>query len=684
MGIDVKELGLGIDLPQIVPGAANYRPACWPPPRDFPIVLDHQGAVVSRFGDGSWYLWPWSLKPMTLSFGDGKQRSSAGILCPANADLLRQITAWWLYGPRPVREPATLLLRFKTLRRIFVVCSREGIVATELVRFPRVLDELAATTPSSSRSATVALLHSLFEQRDQLGFVLLDRDALCRFEAALPDHVRRQTAYIPPRIWTYQVSRLRAVLDDFHAHRQGIEQCFQFCLDAYVHNAGSLESACHKKLRGSRRPFHGSTLCTGANTGAIFPGSFSEVARRFGIDELLQRWLVPSDGNLNGRGRGVRCLSNFCTLVNYAGLAYLLNYSMMRIDEGWELRTDCLEIENDPRFGTFYTLKGPTTKSLKDGDARWITSPSVRVAIEAMSSVARMRISAFSASGDSRVPDAELSDPYLATRALEPWGRKQHRNSPLFVRPTALTFRAVTRLWPKLFDANELRITEEDLRIARLITPTLSADAFSVGKVWPLAWHQLRRTLAVNMLASGLVSEASLQYQLKHVTRECSLYYGQGFSRVRLNEVACNEYIRTMYEVLGKQTANLFSDRFVSPHGQARKDQILQIVDPKDARKLSRAAKEGKVSWRETLLGGCTRIGPCEYGGIDNMARCGGGDGKAPCVDALYDREKAPAIRALKQTIECRLLETPNPSPHRDSLQCQIRAMETALNVIAN
>lgn len=682
MGVDVRDLGLGIDLQDVVPDALNYRPPSWPPPKDFPIVIDAQGNAVSRYGDPSWHLWPWALKPLKLVFGDGSHRAGTALISPANANLLRQITAWWLYGPRPVRDPGTLVVRFKAIRGLFVLCSREGISASDLSRFPHVADRLSEVLPKAQAVYALSLLHSLYEQREQLGFVLLDRERLSRLEATLPDHHRCQTAYIPQRIWTYQVNRLRAFLDDFNAHRQGIEDCFRFCIDAYANNAGSLDSACREQLRGSRRPFHGSTLCTGTRTGAVFPGSFSEIARRFGVDDLLRRWLIPPNADLDGRGRGVRSLSSYFSLVNYVGVAYLLNFSMMRIEEGWELRTDCLAVEKDDRFGTFYLLKGPTTKTIKDSDARWVVSPSAQVAVEAMASVARMRISALAANPDVATAAEELSNPYLATRTLEPWGRKQYRNRPIVVRPTPLSFKLVVRLWPKLFDTNELRITEEDLRIARLITPSMGADAFSVGKVWPLAWHQLRRTLAVNMLASGLVSDPALQYQLKHATRECSLYYGQGFSRVRLNDVARNEYIRTMYEVLGRQIAGLFSDRFVSPHGATRKDQILNLVDPKDDKKLRAAAKNGKVSWRQTLLGGCTRVAPCEYGGVDNIVRCGGGDGKAPCADALFDREKAPAIRQLKLSIECRLLDAPDPSPYRESLEAQKRAAENALNVI--
>jgi integrase len=537
---------------------------------------------------------------------------------------------------------------------------------------------------SSQANLGLRLLHTLYEQRDQLGFVLLDREGLSRLEAALPSHEKRQTPYIPPRIWVYQVNRLRTFLDDFHAHRQGIEDCFRFCLEAYAHNAGSLAAACQTGPGQSRLPFVTKATCSGRHTGAVFHGKFSKTAQRFGIEALLQRWVLPLRAASNRSVRDIR-LSSFGTyfsMVGYVGLAYILNFSMMRIEEAWSLRADCLEVERDERFGPIHLLHGPTTKTVKDGDARWVTSPTVRIAVEAMACVSRLRMIAGEAATDVPTTLDHVRNPYLVVRTYEPWNRTHARGNPMKIRPASFAYSHVIKAWPNLFDKNELRITEEDLRLARLVTPTIDAKTFSVGNVWPFAWHQLRRTGAVNMQSSGLVSDASVQYQLKHATRAMALYYGQGYSRIRLDESARDEYIRTMYEVLGKQIARLFSDRFVSPHGAERKSEILKLVDPSDSRRLNTAARQGKVSWRETLLGGCTKIGPCEYGGVDNIARCAGGDGRAPCLDALFDREKAPAIQQLKRIIASRLVEAPENSPYRESLQSQQLAAENALNVV--
>jgi hypothetical protein len=245
------------------------------------------------------------------------------------------------------------------------------------------------------------------------------------------------------------------------------------------------------------------------------------------------------------------------------------------------------------------------------------------------------------------------------------------------------SYASVLKDYPKLFDPAELCVTQEDWNVAKLITPTLDETIFGVGKIWRFAWHQLRRTGCVNMQASGLVSDFSLQYQLKHQTVATSLYYGQGYSGITFNRTAKAEYVRTMYEMMGKELAVLLSDRFISPHGEERKQAILKIVSQSDHQRLLTAAASGRVAWRATLLGGCTKSGPCEYGGVDNIVRCGGGDYRAPCADALFDRERTLSIARLRTAISKQLEVAEVGSPYQMSLQAQLRATENTLDAIS-
>lgn len=668
----LSELSLALDIPFAVPDAQNYRPPTWPPPDDWPIIIDAAGQIVSRWGDPIWRLDPWAGKRVTLNFGDGPPSKRVASIDPANARLLRIATGWWIYGPNGSPGVRSLKTRFDQLRCLFVLCSEEGISASDLNIFPRVVDLLASIAPRSRSGEFLALLHELYERRDVLGITLLDRTGLARLAASIPKHETAQTPYIPPRIWHYQVTRLRECLDDFLAHRTRIEECFRFCLEAYHHNGG-VQARTY-----GRQPFRWhADGSNGKFTGSKYHGPFRETLQRFGLMELFERWLWLNEGSIS-----VVALSHYLTLVSRAGLAYVLNFSLMRVEEAWNLTSDCLQIEHDPQFGDIHILRGRTTKTMTDPEALWVASPSVKVAIDSMQAISVLRSECSKLMKKDCASDQTLP-PYLIDYVPDPWHPKRlPTNNKL--RPYIVSYSSAFRSRNKLFDLEKLRITPEDLELARLVTPTLTSE-FAVGKPWPLAWHQLRRTGAVNMQASGLVSDASLQFQLKHVVKAMSLYYGQNHSRVRLEERAHTYYVRTMYETLGRQLQQITSSRFVSPHGEKRKSEIVRLISVSDLKKASALAKKGLAAHRPVLLGVCTSRTPCPYGGIDNIARCGGGDSPVemkPCADVLYDAEQQQEIEALEILLDDRLSTAEPNSPLKDSLEAQKRSLENYRDVI--
>ncbi|PBJ09761.1 hypothetical protein [Pseudomonas sp. ACN5] len=685
MSINPSVLALQIDMPMVDPSSENYRPESWPPPDDFPIVIDAKGNIISRYGDPVWNIWPWTNSISVINFCDGPaKRYNSPTLSKKNADLLRQIAAWWLYGPRAITSANSLIKRINVIRPVFLLCSKNGISVDQLSRFPAISDQLSATTSSSRAEAMLHILHSVYEQRDKIGYMILDQEGLRRLASNLPDHNTRQTPYIPPRIWKYQVKRLREFLEDFHTHREQIEACYHFCLSAYVQNYGSLEEVCTvlEKPRSTwSRPFQIGTPLKGRTTGAVFHGPFSDTAENFGIAELLKKW-VSVDGDLDGAGKSVSLLSKYFSLTTFVGMAYIMNFSLMRVDEAWSLRSDCFSSEVDIEFGEIYMLTGETTKTIEDDDARWITSASSKLAVDAMAIVAKLRTICAVANPDLEVASEFENNPWLTTRSYEPWRGTHNANADMAVRPSYPSYASLVKIYPNLFDKHEITITDDDLNVAQAITPSLDISQFRVGNLWPFAWHQLRRTGAVNMQASDIVSDASLQYQLKHLTRTMSIYYGRGYSRIRLNQSACGEYIRTMYEVVANEMSKLFTDRFVSPYGDNRKQDILRMVDVTDVKSLNQAAKNGKLNWRETFFGICTKEGTCPHGGWDDVSQCGGQTQKSACVHGLIDRDKESRIRHLLNLIKERLNKALPTSPLYRSLNAQFSAIENTLHVI--
>lgn len=679
MIVNLTEFNIGIESELVTPASPNYQLPSWPPPREWPVVIDKNGVVVCRWGDPKWNLAPWAGHKMTLNFGDGAARKGrqAEALNAENADLMRMIATWLIWGQhRGVTAVSSISTNFHMLRPLVALCNRNGISAARLMRFPKVLEQVPGVIAPSNYASAISLLHRLYDARDVLGFTIVDPSGLRRIGAAAPDYDHVQTPYIPPRIWLYQVTRQRECLMDFLEHRDQIEACFQFCLDAYVKRYGSLEAALVLNKKGNS-PFH-----PDFSARKDYPGTFADVAVRFGISDLLAKWV---DGYQ--RSPGARAFSYYFSVVTFAGLAYVCTFTLQRKEEVASLRTSCLFWEEDEKLGRVPIIRGETSKTTADSEAHWVASPSVEVAIQALSTIAHLRMICDRANSVIQPTEADQRDPYLASTATEPWANGLKHARLYNIRRVTGTISELTNgVCRMLLDPERMKITAEDLAVALRLTPNLPEDEFAVGKIWPLAWHQYRRTGAVNMFASGDISDSTMQQQMKHSTRLMSLYYGHNHSRLNLNKEVQTAVVMAMYQA---QAAILkivaTDDRFISPHEHERwKTFAVNVLSNKDAKELIEMARKGVVAFREHRLGGCMKAGTCEYGGIESVARCAGGDGDKPCTDVLYDRRKEPLVRADIRRLDAEIKMLLPEHPRSSALLKERQAMENYLNAISN
>lgn len=607
----------------------------------------------------------WEGSPLKINFGDGATKGAR--ITPANADLLRQCATWFMWGPRGCHAARSLALKVTAIKPLFVACTRQGIVATDLMRFEAVIDEVAASLSPSGFDNAIMFLHELLDAKEHLGFCLLDRDGLARLAKLAPQHEVRQTPYIPARIWSYQLSRMRECLEDYLRHRPQIEACFEFCLDAYAHNCGSLKQAVMWKHGSGAPPFQSK----GSSGRFKYHGPFKLTADRFGLTELIEKWVAPFTGE-----KGERQMSRFSMyldLVSSAGIAYLLNFSLMRVEEAWNLRSDCLLVERDESIGDVHMLCGETTKTDPDADARWPVSKSATLALDAMKHIAALRMRcAREHDGVGATPEDE-ANPYLVSYQYEPWSIGKHK--PYRTRPMIRHYQQCLDNYPQLLDPAQLSINEEDLRTARLMTPSLNDEIFAVGRPWRLGWHQLRRTGAANMLSSEMVDESSLQLLLKHQSRVMTLYYGRNHSRLALSKETRTLFLKTMYEEIGRDLRKLPSPQFVSPLGPDRKVAIVTFIKETDARSLDKAARQGKIGARRIRAGFCVNHRPCPYGGIEAIAHCLGTDDGKGCPDLMLDTSKAADIQIYEKVVDGQLKTVHPDSPRHQSLQAEKQAI---------
>lgn len=375
-----KLLGLQITSTLEKPDALNFKPNYWPPKENFPVTLTLEGNPLSLYGDVRWNLTVWNGETLTIYFGDGLGRGRA--VSPENAALLRQIAAWWLWGNDAVRSAKSLVRRFALIKTIFCICTEHGILATEIYKFPEVMEKIIVEYATRKKTLIPCLL-KLFLAREDIGFVLIDEKGISLLNETIYISEKTQTAYIPHRIWSYQVLRLQECLQDFLNHKQEIIDCYNFCLKLYEHNAGGSLSDAFPIFRGYS-PFNVKKSSIKSKSNKIFYESFEEVAKTYGIYNLIEKWI--------NKKVNIRSFSSYFSLMNIVGLAYILNFSLMRVQEGSRLRTNCYETEKDAFGDDIHTLRGITTKTIKDNNARWIVPPTVKLAIEVMELIAQLRL----------------------------------------------------------------------------------------------------------------------------------------------------------------------------------------------------------------------------------------------------------------------------------------------------
>ena len=236
-----------------------------------------------------------------------------------------------------------------------------------------------------------------------------------------------------------------------------------------------------------------------------------------------------------------------------------------------------------------------------------------------------------------------------------------------------------------MFDLQQISITDDDLKVARAVCPTLNPEQFQVGKVWTLKWHQFRRTGAVNMFASGEISDSSMQLQMKHMTRLMSLYYGRGNTALHLNDAARTLLVNAFYENSVREFKAIQTDRFISPHGAKQKARLLapannggpvNLISDSDAHHFAKMYRLHKIGGRLTPLGACMNNGPCDGDCVTSIGDCAGGDGKAPCATALFDVQRAPANQKRLDGVNQQLGMTPADTPRYRQLEQEKRGLE--------
>lgn len=645
-----------IDSPLVKSSDSNFSINSWPPQDDFAIVVDKEGAVISRFQDSVWDLTRFHTRTCRISFY--AHLGPHPEVCERNLYLSKLIAAWFIYGNRaPMRAHSikSLVTRIISFVKIF---SALGLRLDRISCHPELVPTIAARVKPSIRETLIVELRLLLVNAEDLGFLVMDNECLKVFFKHMSAHVRRQTPYIPDRIWSHQISRAFAFANDLREVSQEIRNCYAEAKNAHAKNVELFHAQGITDV-GYASPFFDKN---GGLIGKTYISTFSEFLATNHLSSFVEKWICDP------RKARLTTLGKILSMAQFVAHIIIINLTGMRYTECATLRSGAFKEERDVQLGDVFFIEGEPLKGNSREKALWVTCREAEIAFWIFDFVREVR-----GIDDQKSELVSKEDRFLLTWASDPGMRKHDGTDYTDLIPSFNAYSTWKIAYPRIFDTQQLVITQADLDEAHRVNTDLDLRKFRVGSVWPLAWHQIRRTTAISMASSGLVSAESMQYQLKHLRRNMTLYYGRGFGAKNLCQDMQVEFIKAAYEGLSIESSMFSTDRYVSPLGEEHKFRILS---------RAKGSRGEVTNFRRTALGICLKSISCEFGGYENFTECSGQKSGKPCPDAMYDAERKQILRSMLKQLEHQLVDKSSDDPNRDFISLQIESLRSVLGAI--
>ncbi|MBI6666592.1 integrase [Pseudomonas syringae] len=338
---------------------------------------------------------------------------------------------------------------------------------------------------------------------------------------------------------------------------------------------------------------------------------FSQAIAECGLSEISDKYNFNQLANVG----------NYLNRCYYAAKMLIHTFTAMREREAYLLKENCIEkISNDT-----YIVHGLTIKLTKaPRPAKWVTSADILYPYEAA-----MRITQLIKQHIPKHVNTQdllfLSVTYLPTSNYYNKKCKSTKLTQAILSPSK---------WEETFSATI--INTEDFNELVMLDPLRdwqSQPEFQPGENWRLTTHQFRRSMAVYAAQSGLVSLPSLKRMLQHTLLQMSLYYTKGFTTAKyLFEDLNPEIVKYFQEQAVPAEASLFLKDVIMEeatlHGAAGtfyernvKDSFLGNIATNFAETLKKV-KQGLLSYKETIMGGCLKVGECFERAHHNYVAC--------------------------------------------------------------
>jgi integrase len=650
------------------------------PADDMVVTITKDGSPLSRFRDDIWNYSATSASYRVLNFRtkiesiipvDGAREASVKSLASAN-EFLKTLTLHWVsvIGGCSMSKlngdvsAASFLVRF---------CLDSGIPVRKIFSTPDAIDFLTfrASTPKQTglllgkiqRFADTATVlgNNIFWQ--ELSPSVEFQKRLKRARKKFPETTDSvQTLLIPSEIYQGVLKKTIEDLDLFLEHEKAIKLVFSlraFARDKVIGlDQSQLPNAITRKQQKERIAYSWKKLLrenieVSAALKELYEEGISKSENWAGVYNNLKRWQF----------RCAILISAFTGMRMSELLAIPLNgLKTISTDSGtipvvWSTTTK-LEVNGAPRF------------------TKWVTSSVVETAFKVARIIAE---GALAWSGCRRILDVNEQKTPLFLSVEHGTNGIPH---PKFHYTT--TVLNAGRDYVDLYK-EELEVSAHDIEeTSWFLYGENVPNVIKVGKTWPLAFHQFRRSLAVYAAASGIVSYPVLKNQLKHMSMMMTVYYSDSNSRA-INILGNEAEVKAMQAEWADAKARVEADNLYKLlesdqplagiagkrlRSQKDRGELPQFLESRTSTK--QAVKKGKFRYRPTLVGGCVSVVPCNKGAGVLASAC------ISCENAVFLPGSRAALEQTKEFYEAELAEGA-PKRARQEYETNIKQIDSFL-----